>query len=90
MGSCLSSNKTVSPNQVAPKFDEEKDYLGERGYSKTLISADGVDLFAYFWPANPDVPLKGIIQLVHGSVAYICFDYLKFKVGPRQLICKQR
>ncbi|GLI62313.1 hypothetical protein VaNZ11_004920 [Volvox africanus] len=73
MGSCLSRN------EVHPKFDEEKDYLGQHGYSKLLENEDGAALFAYLWPANPDVPLKGIIQLVHGNAAYTCFDYLKFK-----------
>ncbi|GIL93053.1 hypothetical protein Vretifemale_20532 [Volvox reticuliferus] len=73
MGSCLSRN------EVHPKFDEEKDYLGQHGYSKLLKNEDGAALFAYLWPANPDVPLKGIIQLVHGNSAYTCFDYLKFK-----------
>ncbi|GLC42086.1 hypothetical protein PLESTB_001066600 [Pleodorina starrii] len=81
MGSCISRNKAVAPNKVLPEFGEEKDYLGERGYSRVLKNGDGADLFAYFWPANPDVPLKGIIQLAHGCAAYTCFDYLKFK-GP--------
>ncbi|GFR47645.1 hypothetical protein Agub_g9387, partial [Astrephomene gubernaculifera] len=80
MGSCL-SREAVPQNKVVPLFDGEKDYLGERGYTRTLKSKGGLELFAYFWPADPNVPLKGIVQLSHGNTTHICFDYLKFQAN---------
>ncbi|KXZ54377.1 hypothetical protein GPECTOR_5g456 [Gonium pectorale] len=78
MGSCLSKS-SVAPNQVAPEFDSETDYLGANGYKRPLKGKSGDDLCAYFWPADENVPLKGIVQLSHGSAAYTCFDFLKFQ-----------
>ncbi|KAG2485920.1 hypothetical protein HYH03_015364 [Edaphochlamys debaryana] len=75
---CLSSGGQVVPES---NFDHSSDYLGPRGYEKKLISKRGVPIHGYFWPANPEVPLLGVVQLAHGNGTYCCFDFLRFQ-GP--------
>lgn len=75
-----------APNQVVPDpipdFDDTRLYLGQHGYTRRIRNKKGLDLYAYFWPCDPSVPLKGVVQLAHGNATYICFDYLKFVVSP--------
>lgn len=76
---CLGAG-AVAPNKVVPDFDSPREYLGPHGFTQTIKNARGLELFAYFWPAKPGVPLRGIVQLAHGNATYLCFDYLKFQV----------
>ncbi|KAG2453179.1 hypothetical protein HYH02_002503 [Chlamydomonas schloesseri] len=72
-----SAANQVVPDPI-PDFDDTRLYLGQHGYTRRIRNAKGLDLYAYFWPCDPSVPLKGVVQLAHGNATYICFDYLKF------------
>ena len=52
--------------------------LGKAGWVQYADNARRVSLCRYFWPAEKP---KGVVVLVHGHAAHVCFDFLRVTVA---------